>query len=184
MRPRFLSRRHWAFISETVSEGLSSMRMSIALSAPAAVPTRRHSSSERRPVWSFLLSTRPSPASRRMTSCSRVISSENTATVLPVDFAALSAMFRPMLVLPMPGRDATRMKSPGPMPRMVPSSSLMPVEMPGVLLSESAASEMPSYTRCTTVATGSSPPVLRSLPRAKILRSAASRMLSAVPPPS
>ena len=88
MRPRFLSLRHWAFISETVREGLSSMRMSVPLRTPAAAPTRRHSSFERRPVWSFLLSTRPSPASRRMTSCSRVISSENTATVLPVDLAA------------------------------------------------------------------------------------------------
>ena len=146
MRPRFLSRRHWAFISETVSEGLSSMRISVALSAPAAVPTRRHSSSERRPVWSFLLSTRPSPASRRMTSCSRVISSENTATVLPVDFAALSAMFRPMLVLPMPGRAARRIRSDLFRPEMAISTSGRPVDRPGTAESLAASSLSRSYT--------------------------------------
>ena len=71
-----------------------------------------------------------SPDSRRIASCSRLISSENTATVVPVVLAALTAMFMEMDVLPMPGREAMRMKSPGPKPRMYSSRSVSPEDRP------------------------------------------------------
>ena len=126
----------------------------------------------------------PSAESRRVTSCSRLISSENTATVLPLVLPTLRAILSAMLVLPMPGRAATRAKSPPLRPSMVRSRSGRPVEIPGMELSLAAASLMASNTRCTTLATGVRPPVSRSRLSAYILRSAASSILSACPEPS
>ena len=85
-------------------------------------------------------STSPSAESRRVTSCSRLISSENTATVLPLVLPTWRAMFSAMLVLPIPGRAATRAKSPPLRPSIALSRSGSPVEMPGMALSLAAAS--------------------------------------------
>ena len=142
------------------------MRMSAALSTLAAEAIRLHSSSLRRPVWSFLPSTIPSAESRRVTSCSRLISSEKKATVLPLALPTARAMFSAILVLPMPGRAATMARSPGLRPSMALSRSVSPVLRPGMAVSRAAASLIDSKTRCTTLATGVSPPVSRSRLRA------------------
>ena len=171
-------------MSATVREALSSMRMSVAESTLTAEPMRRHSSSLSLPVCNFLPSTRPSAESRRVTSCSRLISRENMATVLPELLPMLRAMFSAMLVLPIPGRAAMSAKSPGFRPSMARSRSGRPVARPGMELSLDAASLIASKTLCTTLATGVSPPVSRSRLRAYIFRSAASSILSAWPEPA
>ena len=91
-------------------------------------------------------------------SCSLDISRENIATVLCSVIAAFRAMFRAMLVLPMPGRAAISTSSDLLRPRMVLSRSGRPVLRPGILLPEAAASESSSKTFCTTADIGISPP--------------------------
>ena len=116
-------RRHWAFMSATESMGLSSMRMRVLLSSPTVWATRRSSLSVTVARWSFSLGSMAAPEIRREANCSRLISREKTATVFRVLRATCRAMFRAMELLPMPGREATRISSPGFMPRMQLSRS-------------------------------------------------------------
>ena len=81
--PRFSTRRHLAFMSATEREGLSSIRILVWFRAEVARATFSQSSSESRPVVSFLLSTKDSLLSRRMASCSRLISREKNTQALP-----------------------------------------------------------------------------------------------------
>ena len=109
--PRLSRRRHLAFISATVSMGLSSMRMSVWRRVRAAWVSFPQSEALSRPVESLVSSTSPSAASRRTNSCSLLISRENTATVLPLCLATFRAMFMAKELLPTPGRAASRMRS-------------------------------------------------------------------------
>ena len=86
--PRLSTRRHLAFMSATLREGLSSMRIWVLFRAAEAAAMRFQSSSESLPVTSFLLSTKDSPEIRRMASCSRLISREKKTTVLPENLPA------------------------------------------------------------------------------------------------
>ena len=85
-RPRFSSRRHLAFISATESMGLSSMRISTRFKTGGGSgdlsPVRLPQGAGFQAVV-FHAGLR---AQRRMASCSRDISRENTATVFWVDF--------------------------------------------------------------------------------------------------
>ena len=100
-----------AFMSATDSMGLSSMRMSTLFKMVAAPAIFSQSVSRREPVLRRLFSTQASEDKRRMASCSRDISRENTATVFWVLLATFKAMFSAKEVLPMPGRAASRMRS-------------------------------------------------------------------------
>ena len=92
----------------------------------------------------------PSLDRSRVTSCSRLISREKMATVLPVALAAARAMFKPMLVLPMPGREAIRTRSELFSPMIRRSRSRRPVVIPGMVFPEAASSDRWEYTLCTT----------------------------------
>ena len=84
-----------------------------------------------RPVANFLLSIRHSVATRRMPSCSLLISRENTATLFPECLAASTPMFMAREDLPTPGRAARMMRSELFSPEMRRSRSMRPVDMPG-----------------------------------------------------
>ena len=73
---------------------------------------------------------RPSEEIMRRVSCSADISMLNIATDLFDPSAAFSAMLTASVVLPMEGRPATMMRSPGCRPAVILSSPLNPVEMP------------------------------------------------------
>ena len=81
-----------------------------------------------------VFSMRPSLASRRVTSWSRDISSEKTATVWPDSLAAFRATFSAILVLPMPGRAASNSRSDLFKPLILPSTAEKPVDRPGRVL--------------------------------------------------
>ena len=132
--PKLSMRRHLAFMSATVSRGLSSMRISRRLreEAPSAIFTQ--SLSRRSPLMRRVFSMRPSLASRRVTSWSRDISSEKTATVWPDSLAAFRATFSAILVLPMPGRAASSSRSDLFKPLILPSTAEKPVDRPGRVL--------------------------------------------------
>ena len=85
----------------------------------------------RLPVVRRVFSTSPSAAIRRVTSCSRDISSEKIATVLPEFFAADSATFSAILVFPIPGRAASSSRSDLFRPLILPSTAEKPVDRPG-----------------------------------------------------
>ena len=112
----------------------------------AASVTSRHWRSVSCPVCRFCDGISAARESSRETSCSRDISSEKIATVLPRFSPAYRAMFRAMLVLPMPGRAAIRISSDLFSPRIMRSRSERPVEMPGNFFPESAASDIWSKT--------------------------------------
>ena len=109
------------------------MRMSRRLRVEAPSAMRTQSLSRRLPVVRRVFSTRPSVAIRRVTSCSRDISSEKMATVLPEVLAADSATFSAILVLPMPGRAASSSKSDLFRPLILLSTAESPVDRPGRL---------------------------------------------------
>ena len=67
-----------------------------------------HSSSDSFPVAIFWLSTKLSPESKRIASCSRDISKEKNATVERYFFATFKPIFSAKEVLPMAGRAAIR----------------------------------------------------------------------------
>ena len=116
---------------------------------------RTQSLSRRFPVTSRVLSISPSPASSRVTSCSRDISRENTATVFRLALAAFTATFRPILVLPIPGRPASSSRSDLFRPLIFRSTSEKPVVRPG-MVSPPAAVSSPSRssTACSTMLMG------------------------------
>ena len=151
-RQRLSRRRHLAFISATLSDGLSSTRMSVCESAVAAMPILLHSSMDSWPVTSFLLSTKLSLEIRRVTSCSFDISSEKNATVFcGFFFATFSATFSAMEVLPMPGRAASSTRSERFRPLMNLSRSRRPVDRPEMSLPDSDSSFRRSKTFSSTV---------------------------------
>ena len=149
--PKLSRRRSLAFISATVMEGLSSIRISVWLREAAAMEILLHSSSVSLPVASFLPSTKLSLASRRMTSCSRDISRLKMATVFLYFFATFRPIFRAKADLPMAGRAATRRRSDLFRPLIFMSKSRMPVERPGIKESDWLSSVKLSKTRCKTV---------------------------------
>ena len=120
-----------AFISATDSMGLSSMRMSTLFKTVAAAAIFSQSVSRRAPVFRRVFSTSASEDSKRVASCSRDISRENTATVFFALFATFSATFRAKEVLPMPGRAASRMRSDLFRPVILLSTADRPVDNPG-----------------------------------------------------
>ena len=127
-------------ISATVMAGLSSTRISVWLSAEEAMESLLQSSSSRWPVVSFWFSTKLSVDKRRMTSCSRDISSEKKATVFSYVFATFRQMLSAIAVLPMPGRAAIRIRSVLLRPLILRSRSCRPVDRPGISLPEAASS--------------------------------------------
>ena len=134
------------------------MRMSMRLRAEAASAIFSQSLSRRLPVMSRVFSTRPSLAIRRVTSCSRDISSEKMATVLPDSLAAFSATFSAILVLPMPGRAASSSRSDLFRPLILPSTADKPVDRPGTLLPPLALSSASwLITSCSTTLMGPCP---------------------------
>ena len=129
--PRLSMRRHLALMSATDREASSSRYILAWLNVAVAMATRFHSSSPTmRPLLSFLLSIRHSVATRRIPSWARLISRENTATLLPECLAASAPMFMAREDLPMPGRPATMIRSELFSPEMRRSRSMRPVEMP------------------------------------------------------
>ena len=154
-RPRLSSRRHFAFISATVSRGLSSMRMSVRLRAEAASAIFTQSVSRRSPLMRRVFSTRASLDKRRVASCSLDISREKMATVCFVSLATLSATFSAMEVLPMPGRAASSTRSDLFSPEILASTAERPVERPAILVpSRSLISLRWSSTSGSTVEMG------------------------------
>ena len=91
---------------------------------------RPHSSGVRLPTRSFLLDTRASDESRRLTICSRDISRLKNATGRLLLTATLRAMFSAKLVLPMPGRAPTMIISDRLRPVVSSSRAAMPLGMP------------------------------------------------------
>ena len=114
------------------------MRISVRLSVEAASAIFTQSLSRRLPVVSRVFSMRPSLAMSRVTSCSLDISREKMATVLPDSLAALRAMFRAILVLPIPGRAASSKRSDLFRPLILPSTAEKPVDRPGSVLPPAA----------------------------------------------
>ena len=126
------------------------MRISIRLRLDAASAIRCQSPSRRLPVVRRVFSTSPSAAIRRVTSCSRDISSEKMATVLPEVRAADSATFNAILVFPMPGRAASSSRSDLFRPLILLSTADRPVDNPGRLDSLSDSSSSRFITSCST----------------------------------
>ena len=127
------------------------MRMSVRLSAEAASAILTQSLSRRLPVTRRVFSTSPSVAIKRVTSCSRLISREKIATVLPDSFAAESATFSAILVLPIPGRAARSRRSESFRPLILLSTAEKPVESPGTFSPPAAVSSARrSITSCST----------------------------------
>ena len=151
MRPRLSSLRHLALMSATVTEGLSSMRMSVWLRVAPAMQILVHSSSVSLPVVSFCSSTKLSFARRRMASCSRDISRLKIATVFLYFFATFTPMFRAKADLPMAGRAAISSRSDLLRPLILVSRSRRPVDRPGIKESDMASSFSRSKTRCMVV---------------------------------
>ena len=149
--PRLSSRRHLALMSATVTEGLSSIRMSVWLRAAEAMQSLPHSSSLSLPVTSFCISMKLSLASRRRASCSRLISRLKTATVFLYFFATFTAMFKAKADLPMAGRAATSRRSDLFRPLIFESRSRRPVDSPGIRESDWLSSVRRSNTLCRTV---------------------------------
>ena len=150
-RPRLSSLRHLALMSATVTEGLSSIRMSVWLRAAEAIQSFAHSSSLSFPVASFCSSTKASLANKRMASCSRDISRLKMATVFLYFFATLTPMFRAKADLPMAGRAATSRRSDLFRPLIRVSKSRRPVDRPGIRESDCASSVKRSKTLCRVV---------------------------------
>ena len=108
------------------------MRMGASASLPAAVVMRIQSLVSRKPPRSFIESTRASEHRRRSHSDSFDISSENTSAgngwrslpsgSLRFCMAALTTMFMTNDVLPIDGRAAMMMRSPGCSPAVIASS--------------------------------------------------------------
>ena len=90
----------------------------------------------------------------RVTSCSRDISREKMATVLPDSLAADSATFRAILVFPMPGRAASSSRSDLFRPLILASTADRPVDRPGSVLPPLAVSSARWFiTSCSTMLT-------------------------------
>ena len=147
-------RRHLAFMSATVSMGLSSMRMSVCRRVRAAWVTFPQSEGLSRPVSSRPSSTSPSEDSRRVTSCSLLISRENTATVFLLCLATFRAMFRAKELLPMPGRAARSTRSERFRPWIFWSTAEKPLGRPGRPSSPEARALSRSSTGLRTWPTG------------------------------
>ena len=130
------------------------MRISMRLRLEAASAIRCQSLSRKLPVVSRWFSTSPSDAMRRVTSCSRDISSEKIATVLPEVLAADSATFSARLVLPIPGRAASSSRSDLFRPLILLSTADNPVDNPGRLDSLLDSSSSRVITSCRTWLTG------------------------------
>ena len=130
IRPRFLTRLSFAFIAVTESPVVSSMRISAPASFEDAAAILSQSSFCSLPVRKRWLSTIASLESTRETSCSADISSENIQTVFFVDIATFVPMLRQKLVLPIPGRAPTRIRSELPIPASRLSSPENPVFVP------------------------------------------------------
>ena len=153
-RPRLSIRRHLAFISATLSMGLSSIRISTLFNTPAAAAIFSQSVSRREPVTSRVFSTQASELRSRVASCSRDISSENMATVFFSDFATFSATFNAKEVFPIPGRAASRIRSDLFRPLIFRSTADKPVDRPGSRLSLSLISLSRSSTSGSTIRRG------------------------------
>ena len=163
--PRLSKRRHLALMSATVTEGLSSIRMSVWLRAAEAMHSLLHSSSLSLPVASFCSSTKPSLASRRMASCSRDISRLKMATVFLYFFATLTPIFSAKADLPMAGRAAMSRRSDLFSPLIRVSKSRRPVDRPGIRESDWLSSVRRSNTLCSGV-----PMCSRESPRSPLRR--------------
>ena len=130
------------------------MRISIRLREDAASAMRCQSLSRRLPVTRRVFSTSPSLAMSRVTSCSRDISREKMATVLPDSLAADSATFSAILVFPMPGRAASSSRSDLFRPLILASTADRPVDRPGSVLPPLAVSSARWFiTSCSTMLT-------------------------------
>ena len=100
------------------------MKIGAVFICAIALLMRAQSSSPKLPVRRWLWSTRPSDEIMRIASCSRDISIENTATGVLAEIAAFSAMLSANVVLPIDGRPATMIRSPGCRPAVMRSRSL------------------------------------------------------------
>ncbi len=178
-----MKRLHCAFISATVSVGLSSILMSLALSVLPASVISFHCWSESLPVRRASPGTIAARERSLVASCSRLISSENTATFFFSVMPTWRAIFSAILVLPMPGRAAMRISSDLLRPSVLLSRSGRPVGRPGILLPEAEASLIVSNTFCMTVPIGTRPPTFLPCLRANTRLSAVSRIASAAPSP-
>ena len=87
-------------------------------------------------------------ASIRIANCAPPISIENTPTGRPVSTATFSAMFSAKAVLPIDGRPATMIRSPGWKPEVFWSRSAKPVGTP--VISEGLSRSCSSWMRSTT----------------------------------
>ena len=123
-------RRARARSSSAVKPGVSSIYMGASESLTTASFRRPQCSSCNLPVFKTLWSKRPTEPSIRMTSCAPPISIENTATGNLFSTATCSAILIEKAVLPMEGRPATMIKSPGWRPDVFLSRSIKPVDMP------------------------------------------------------
>ncbi len=143
------SRRARARRSIAVSAGVSSMYSGDSCIFWIALVSRGQSSSCRRPVRSRCWSSRPTDDSMRSASCEAPISIEKTATGMPWSMATYSPMLRASEVLPIDGRPATMIRSPGWKPEVLESRSANPVGTP--VTSEGLARSNSSWIRSTTL---------------------------------
>ena len=116
-------RRALALTSSGFNAGVSSMCIGASCSLPTAVVSRCQSSSVSRPVRSLCWSSLPTDPRRRIASCAPDISMLNMATGNPLSTATCSPMFSARAVLPILGRPARMIRSPGCIPAVLRSRS-------------------------------------------------------------
>ena len=146
------SRRHFARISSTPIDGVSSMKIFASLSVPIACDSRPQSRSPRNPPRSRCASMRASAVSMRRNSCSFDISRLNTPTVMSVLVPTCCAMFSTRLVFPIDGRAAMMIRSDGCRPDVISSRSVKPVGTPVISSLRACSFSMVSRLRLRQVA--------------------------------
>ncbi len=128
--PRLSTLRSFAFISVTLSPEVSSISISQSARRELASAIFSHDSSESLPERSSLLLTSASLESIRETSCSALISRENTQTFFFVLCATFVAILSANDVLPIPGRAPISTRSELPIPTSTLSMPENPVGVP------------------------------------------------------
>ena len=116
-------RRHLARISISEGDPESSIHIGASATRAAALVMPIQSRDSRNPERSFCDSTRASQHSTRSISDCFDISSENTSTGIPWSRAAFCAQFITNDVLPIDGRAAMMMRSPGCRPAVISSNA-------------------------------------------------------------
>ena len=147
---RCLSRRALARISISVRFGESSMKIGASLISLIRRAMRVQSSSLIRPARMSASRIRASADSNRMTISDLLISSENTALVMPCLTEQDRAKSSPSVLFPSPGRAATTIIWPGCRPFVAASRSAKPVGTPSDTPPREAMASISSIVGCSS----------------------------------